>query len=126
MKHLCTLLIAVALILATQADVSAQSIAPGTYQYTGLASNGQPYTITATVSASGLNFQESVQADILCSSAMTVESVDPTGTIFVYKTTTPGAADCTLGQAFVFTLTPVTTTLEFRKSEGPTFLLNLQ
>ena len=126
MKYVCTFLIALALLLSTQAHVSAQSITPGTYWYTGLASNGQPYTITAMVTASGLTFQEAVQADVLCTSTMAVQSIDPSGTIFVYKTTTPGEGDCTLGQDFVFTLTPAGVALEFRKSEGPTFLLNLQ
>jgi len=126
MKALCTILLSITLMAGYRSDVHAQSIATGTYLYSGLASNGQPYTISAVVTASGLNFQEAVQTDILCVSAMQVESIDPTGMIFVYKTTTPGESDCTLGQGFIFTITPDPQVLEFRKGEGPTFLLNLQ
>ncbi len=126
MKRICTLLLAVALILGTGSTAQAQSIPEGTYVYTGQASNMQPYTITAVVTATGLQFTENVQADVLCTSTMHLESVDPTGTIFIYKANEAGAADCTIGQDFVFTLTPVVTTLTFRKSEGPSFTLNLQ
>lgn len=126
MKYLCTILLTAALLVGSGSSAQAQSITPGTYQYAGLASNGQAYTITAVVSATGLNFQEAVLTDVLCTATMQVESIDPTGTIFTYTTTTPGESDCTIGQSFIFTVTPVTTVLEFRKGSGPSFLLNLQ
>lgn len=123
MKHLCTLLIAIALLCGT---ANAQSIPDGTYVYTGLASNGHPLTFTATVSPTGLTFSEAIDGGVLCSANMVAESIDPSGTIFTYGTTTPGAADCTLGQDFIFMLTPTPSILEFRKGEGPVFTLNLQ
>ncbi len=124
MKQLCTILLAAALYFGTTPTASAQSLAPGTYGYTGLASNGQAYTITAVITETGISFQEAVVADVLCSATLTLESIDPTNQIFTYKTATPG--DCTLGMPYIFTMTPVTTTLEFRKSEGVTYTLNLQ
>lgn len=126
MKHICTILLAAALIIGSGRTAQAQSIPEGTYVYNGMASNMQPYTITAVITAGGLSFTENVQADVLCTSTMHLESVLDGGTTFIYKANALGAGDCTLGQDFVFTLTPVVTTISFRKSEGSTVNLVLQ
>lgn len=126
MKLLCTILLAAALFIGTMQSATAQSIEPGTYMYSGLASNGQTYTITAVVSETGISFQDAVLTDVLCAATLQVESIDPTGQIFTYKTTTPGAGDCTLGMPFIFSLTPAATTITFQKAEGVTYTLNLQ
>jgi hypothetical protein len=123
MKHLCTLLIAVALLCGTG---YAQSIPTGTYVYSGQASNGHPLVFTAVVTPAGLNYTETIDGGVLCSATMQVETIDPSGTVFTYKTTTPGASDCTLGQDFIFMLTVTPSVIEFKKGEGPVFNLNLQ
>lgn len=126
MKLLCTILLSAALFLGTLQSASAQSIEPGTYVYSGLASNAQTYTITAVVSETGISFQEAMLTDVLCTATLQVESIDPTGQIFTYKTTTPGTGDCTLGMPFVFSLTPAAAVITFRKADGFTYTLNLQ
>ena len=123
MKQLCTLLIAVALLCGTG---YAQSIPTGTYVYSGQASNGHPLAFTAVVTPSGINYSETIDGGELCGAAMQIESIDPSGTMFTYITTTPGAADCTLGQDFIFMLTPTPSVIEFRKGDGPVFTMNLQ
>ncbi len=104
----------------------AQTAPAGTFTFTGQASNGAPFVITATITnvdgVSTIAYSETINGTAYCSSALSLTTVI-SETHFIY-TSAEIVTDCTRGEAYhLYTDDPTFNQIVLKKDDYKTYTL---
>lgn len=104
----------------------AQTAPAGTFSFTGQASNGAPYVITATITnvdgVSTMAYNETISGTAFCSSALSLTTT-VSATHFVF-TSAEITTDCSRGEEFhIYTDDPTFNQIVLKKADYKTYTL---